>query len=75
MVALLPVAVGLSTSGGGGLISQSLAVVVVGGLITSTVFTLVVVPVVYSLIARRGRVGAVAAIRDLDVEAPRGKAV
>jgi HAE1 family hydrophobic/amphiphilic exporter-1 len=71
VVALLPVAVGLSTSGGGGLISQSLAVVVEGGLITSTVFTLVVVPVVYSLIARRGRVGAVAAIRDLDVEAPR----
>jgi len=71
VVALLPVAVGLSTSGGGGLISQSLAVVVEGGLITSTVFTLVVVPVVYSLIARRGRVGAIAAIRDLDVEAPR----
>jgi HAE1 family hydrophobic/amphiphilic exporter-1 len=73
VVALLPVAVGLSTSGGGGLISQSLAVVVVGGLITSTVFTLVVVPVVYSLIARRGRVGAIAAIRDLDVEAPSGR--
>ena len=74
VVALLPVAVGLSTSGGGGLISQSLAVVVVGGLITSTVFTLVVVPVVYSLIARRGRVGAIAAIRDLDVEAPHDRA-
>jgi hydrophobic/amphiphilic exporter-1 (mainly G- bacteria), HAE1 family len=73
VVALLPVAVGLSTSGGGGLISQSLAVVVVGGLITSTVFTLVVVPVVYSLIARRGRVGAIAAIRDLDVEPPSGQ--
>jgi len=68
VVALLPVAVGLSTSGGGGLISQSLAVVVEGGLITSTVFTLVVVPVVYSLIARRGRVGAIAAIHDLDVD-------
>ena len=76
VVALLPVAVGLSTSGGGGLISQSLAVVVEGGLITSTFFTLVVVPVVYSLIARRGRVGAVAAIRDLDLEEPRtGRAV
>ena len=75
VVALLPVAVGLSTSGGGGLISQSLAVVVVGGLITSTVFTLVVVPVVYSLIARRGRVGAIAAMRDFDVEAPRDRAV
>jgi len=73
VVALLPVAVGLSTSGGGGLISQSLAVVVVGGLITSTVFTLVVVPVVYSLIARRGRVGAIAAIHDLDVEPPSGR--
>lgn len=75
VVALLPVAVGLSTSGGGGLISQSLAVVVVGGLITSTVFTLIVVPVVYSLIARRGRVGAIAAIRDLDVQPPRDRAV
>ena len=75
VVALLPVAVGLSTSGGGGLISQSLAVVVVGGLITSTVFTLVVVPVVYSLIARRGRVGAIAAMPDFDVEAPRDRAV
>ena len=74
VVALLPVAVGLSTSGGGGLISQSLAVVVEGGLITSTVFTLVVVPVVYSLIARRGRVGAIAAIRDLDVQPPRDRA-
>jgi len=73
VVALLPVAVGLSTSGGGGLISQSLAVVVVGGLITSTVFTLVVVPVVYSLIARRGRVGAIAAIHDLEVEPPSGR--
>ena len=73
VVALLPVAVGLSTSGGGGLISQSLAVVVVGGLITSTVFTLVVVPVAYSLIARRGRVGAIAAIHDLEVEPPSGR--
>jgi hydrophobic/amphiphilic exporter-1 (mainly G- bacteria), HAE1 family len=59
VVALLPVAAGISTSGGGGLISQSLAVVVEGGLITSTVFTLVVIPVVYSLIVRRsGRLRA-----------------
>jgi len=29
----------------------------------------------YSLIARRGRVGAIAAIRDLDVEPPRDRAV
>jgi HAE1 family hydrophobic/amphiphilic exporter-1 len=59
VVALLPVAAGISTSGGGGLISQSLAVVVEGGLITSTVFTLVVIPVLYSLLVRRsGRLAA-----------------
>lgn len=69
VVALLPVALGISTSGGGGLISQSLAVVVVGGLISSTVFTLVVVPVVYSVIVRRsGRLRAIAASQELDVD-------
>jgi len=55
VVALVPLAVGLS--GSGGLISQSLAVVVEGGLISSTVLTLVVIPVVYSLV-RRGIGGA-----------------
>jgi HAE1 family hydrophobic/amphiphilic exporter-1 len=69
VVALLPVALGISTSGGGGLISQSLAVVVVGGLISSTVFTLVVVPVVYSVIVRRsGRIRAIAASQELEVD-------
>lgn len=69
VVALLPVALGISTSGGGGLISQSLAVVVVGGLISSTVFTLVVVPVVYSVIVRRsGRLRAIAAGHELEVD-------
>jgi HAE1 family hydrophobic/amphiphilic exporter-1 len=52
VVALLPIAVGLS-GGGGGLISQSLAVVVEGGLISSTGLTLLVIPVVYSLLKRR----------------------
>ena len=67
VVALLPVALGISTSGGGGLISQSLAVVVVGGLISSTGFTLVVVPVVYSLLVRRsGRQKAVAVHQELE---------
>ena len=67
VVALLPVAIGISTAGGGGLISQSLAVVVEGGLITSTVFTLLVIPVVYGLIVRRSvRVRAVAARQELD---------
>jgi HAE1 family hydrophobic/amphiphilic exporter-1 len=45
--ALLPMALGVT--GEGGFIAQPLAVVVIGGLITSTLLTLVVVPVVYSL--------------------------
>lgn len=53
VVALVPVAVGLSSGGGGGLISQSLAIVVEGGLISSTALTLLVIPVVYSLLKRR----------------------
>ena len=52
IVALLPIAFGVS-GGGGGLISQSLAVVVVGGMISSTFLTLLVVPIVYSLLKRR----------------------
>jgi multidrug efflux pump subunit AcrB len=55
VMALLPVATGFSTGGGGGLVSQSLAIVVEGGLISSTVLTLVVVPVIYSLVRRRWR--------------------
>jgi HAE1 family hydrophobic/amphiphilic exporter-1 len=52
--ALLPLALGLS-GGGNGLISSSLAITVVGGLATSTLLTLLVVPVGFSLIGR-GRV-------------------
>jgi len=44
---LLPLALGLSE---GTIISKGLAVVVIGGLITSTVLTLVVVPVMYEII-------------------------
>ena len=47
--ALLPLALGLS-GGGNGLISSSLAITVVGGLATSTLLTLLVVPVGYSLL-------------------------
>ncbi|MGI8610363.1 MAG: efflux RND transporter permease subunit [Candidatus Dormibacteria bacterium] len=54
VVALIPLAIGLS--GSGGLISQSLAVVVEGGLISSTVLTLVVIPVVYSIVRKRALV-------------------
>ncbi|MDR1394471.1 MAG: efflux RND transporter permease subunit [Bifidobacteriaceae bacterium] len=44
--ALIPMALGL-TGGGGSFISQPLALVVIGGLISSTVLTLIVVPVLY----------------------------
>jgi HAE1 family hydrophobic/amphiphilic exporter-1 len=45
--ALLPMSLGMSE---GALLSQSLAIVVIGGLTTSTFLTLIVVPVVYELI-------------------------
>lgn len=47
IVSLLPLALGLSE---GTLISKGLAVVVIGGLTTSTILTLVVVPVIYEII-------------------------
>ena len=54
--ALFPMSLGLS--GGGLFISQPLAVVVIGGLISSTLLTLVLVPVLYSLVERaRARMG------------------
>jgi HAE1 family hydrophobic/amphiphilic exporter-1 len=46
--ALLPMAVGLT--GHGGFISQPLALVVIGGLVSSTVLTLLVLPVLYSVV-------------------------
>jgi HAE1 family hydrophobic/amphiphilic exporter-1 len=46
--ALLPLAVGLT--GHGGFISQPLALVVIGGLVSSTVLTLIVLPVLYSAV-------------------------
>ena len=49
--ALTPMALGLT--GGGGFISQPLAIVVVGGLISSTALTLVLVPVLYRLVEGR----------------------
>ncbi|MEO6827896.1 MAG: efflux RND transporter permease subunit [Microbacteriaceae bacterium] len=46
--ALLPMAVGLT--GRGGFISQPLALVVIGGLVSSTLLTLIVLPVLYFLV-------------------------
>ncbi|MDO5628489.1 MAG: efflux RND transporter permease subunit [Mobilicoccus sp.] len=51
MLALVPMA--LALSGGGAFISQPLAVVVIGGLFSSTALTLLVVPALYVLIERR----------------------
>ncbi|GIG29067.1 efflux RND transporter permease subunit [Cellulomonas marina] len=45
--ALLPMALGIT--GGGAFISRPLALVVIGGLVSSTLLTLVVVPVLYTL--------------------------
>jgi multidrug efflux pump subunit AcrB len=49
--ALMPMALGLT--GGGAFISGPLAIVVIGGLVSSTVLTLLLVPVLYSLVERR----------------------
>ena len=49
IMALVPMAAGL---GEGAMSSQSLAIVVLGGLTTSTMLTLIVVPVIYDLLER-----------------------
>ncbi|QWT24804.1 efflux RND transporter permease subunit [Subtercola sp. PAMC28395] len=46
--ALIPMAIGLT--GHGGFISQTLAIVVIGGLISSTILTLIVLPVLYNIV-------------------------
>ncbi|MEV0599369.1 efflux RND transporter permease subunit [Streptomyces sp. NPDC050315] len=51
IMALLPMA--LSVTGDGGFISQPLAVVVIGGLITSTLLTLLLVPTLYAMVELR----------------------
>jgi multidrug efflux pump subunit AcrB len=59
--ALIPMALGFT--GGGAFISGPLAIVVIGGLVSSTVLTLLLVPVLYSLVERRSerrRLGEVA---------------
>lgn len=49
--ALLPLAIGIT--GHGGFISQPLALIVIGGLVSSTILTLVVLPVLYYLVEGR----------------------
>jgi HAE1 family hydrophobic/amphiphilic exporter-1 len=61
VLGLLPMAMGL---GEGSEMRTPMAVTVIGGLLTSTVLTLVVVPVMYSLLDRRkdGSVAAAASV-------------
>ena len=72
ILALIPLA--LST--GGSFIAASLAVVVIGGLLSSTLLTLVVTPVIYSLLVglRGGGTGSgsLAAATPATGQAPRG---
>ncbi|WP_166980207.1 efflux RND transporter permease subunit [Paramicrobacterium fandaimingii] len=68
--ALTPMALGIT--GHGGFISQPLAIVVIGGLVSSTVLTLIVLPTLYNLVegakdrraAKRARKAEAAAERD-----------
>ena len=64
--ALSPLAFGIT---GGGFISQPLAIVVIGGLVSSTLLTLVIVPVLYWLIEGRNERRA-----QKGPKKPRGKA-
>jgi HAE1 family hydrophobic/amphiphilic exporter-1 len=48
--ALLPM--GLGVTGGGIFISKPLAIVVIGGLVSSTILTLILVPVLYDIVER-----------------------
>jgi len=68
--ALLPLGIGLT--GHGGFISQPLAIIVIGGLVSSTVLTLVVLPVLYYLVegAKERRVDKRAAREAADAPAP-----
>ena len=49
--ALIPMSLGLT--GGGVFISKPLAIVVIGGLVSSTLLTLILVPILYTLMERR----------------------
>jgi len=78
IAALTPMALGVT--GHGGFISQPLAIVVIGGLISSTVLTLVVLPTLYNLVegARERRLARRAAkgggAPDVAAGAPGGRA-
>ncbi|WP_432091176.1 efflux RND transporter permease subunit [Streptomyces sp. NRRL F-5630] len=68
--ALIPMATGIT--GEGGFISQPLAVVVIGGLLTSTLLTLLLVPTLYAMVELRKerRAAKKAAKRGGDTDVP-----
>jgi hydrophobic/amphiphilic exporter-1 (mainly G- bacteria), HAE1 family len=69
--ALTPMALGVT--GGGGFISQPLAIVVVGGLVSSTLLTLILVPVLYRLVeGRKERRELLKALQQVHQPAPGG---
>lgn len=69
--ALTPMALGLT--GGGGFISQPLAIVVIGGLVSSTALTLVLVPVLYKLVeGRREKRALLRSMKERPVVTPTG---
>lgn len=49
--ALMPMATGIT--GGSGFISKALAIVVIGGLVSSTALTLLLVPAIYQIVEGR----------------------
>ncbi|MGP7959458.1 efflux RND transporter permease subunit [Sanguibacter sp. A247] len=62
ILALTPMAIGVT--GHGGFISQPLAIVVIGGLLSSTLMTLVVLPAVYHLVESIGKRGQTRVLED-----------
>ena len=66
--ALIPMGLGLT--GGGAFISQPLAVVVIGGLVSSTVLTLLLVPVLYTLVESRGERSRLRSAQAAEAAAP-----
>jgi multidrug efflux pump subunit AcrB len=54
ILALIPMAIGLNE---GAIIASELAIVVIGGLTTSTLLTLLIVPVMFNLLDRFSRNG------------------
>ena len=73
ILALVPLGLGLSE---GEIIASELATVVIGGLFTSTFLTLIVIPVVYSLVedAKVRSSRALGRGHDADAETPVGEA-